>query len=42
MPGNHLVTIKEAIDALKNGSAEYVVKSIAIEVGGRHGKRKHR
>ena len=41
MPGNHLVTVKEAIDALKSGSAEYVVKSISIEVG-RRGKRKSR
>lgn len=41
MPGNHLVTIKEAIDALRSGAAAYVVKSIAIEVSGRHGKRKH-
>ena len=40
MPGNHLVTIREAIDALKSGAAEYVVKSISIEVAKR-GKRKH-
>ncbi|MEM3448344.1 MAG: hypothetical protein QXO75_05265 [Nitrososphaerota archaeon] len=40
MPGRHLVGLNEAIDALRNSHAEYVVKSFNIGVS--HGKRKHR
>ena len=40
MPGNHLVSPREAVEALKSGEAEYVVKSISLRVGGRHGKKR--
>lgn len=35
MPGKHLVTPGEAWEALKNGEAEYVVKSFSLSIGGR-------
>ena len=33
MPGHHLVTPEEAWEALRNGEAEYVVKSFSLSVG---------
>jgi len=42
MPGKHLVSIDEAIEALRNGEAEYVVKSFSIGVVKHAEKRKHR
>jgi len=40
MPGKHLVGLEEAIEALQNGEADYVVKSFSIGVA-RNAQRKH-
>jgi len=40
MPGRHLVSLEEAIEALQSGEADYVVKSFSIGVA-RNGKGKH-
>ncbi|MEM2591145.1 MAG: hypothetical protein QXI60_01010 [Thermofilaceae archaeon] len=42
MPGQHLVSLADAVAALQSGEAQYIVKSISMYVGrGRHGKKPH-